>query len=499
MQSTRKPSSAVDAVQPTIATMQAIVERSGIHLSPLQLQQLWTYHQLLRWHNSALNLTRIHNFANMVLKLYVDSMLPAQMLELPSPLLDLGTGPGMPGIPLKIVRPELSVWLAESRQNRVAFLETVCNQLKLPGVRVVGQGIGASFREPVAAVITRAVENMRKTLSRVQGCLQRGGLVIFMKGPHCAAEIEEVRDRFSMEFELVEDRSYSIPHTSHARRLVVYRRLDDVPGMRTREEMNPYRLHSIESDQNETFKDLKKLLSIRGIKKQGRAFLAGEKLVGEAVRDFPDQCEAWVSAGENLPPPADAQEGLTWYLLAPRLFEQLDPMGTHNPLLVVRVAPMAQWDPADGFVPGCNLLVPFQDPENVGAVIRSAVALGVSQVILLSESAHPYHPKALRASGGAVLRTRILQGPSLAELPERLAIIALSPGGRDLATIRFPQSFGLLPGLEGPGLPAQWRRDAVAIPLRGGVESLNAASATAVALYVWSQQARQTWKQLESS
>ena len=98
MGSTRKPQPAADASKPSMAAMQAILERSGIRLSSVQLEQLWLYHQLLRQHNPTLNLTRIHNFVNMVLKLYVDSMLPAKMRELPSPLLDLGTGPGMPGI-----------------------------------------------------------------------------------------------------------------------------------------------------------------------------------------------------------------------------------------------------------------------------------------------------------------------------------------------------------------------------------------------------------------
>jgi 16S rRNA (guanine(527)-N(7))-methyltransferase RsmG len=495
MGSTRKPQPAADTIKPSMAAMRVFLERSGIRLSSLQLEQLWLYHQLLRQHNPTLNLTRIHNFVNMVLKLYVDSMLPAQMLELPSPLLDLGTGPGMPGIPLKILRPDISVWLAESRQNRVAFLETVCSQLQLQGVRVIGQGINPSFRESVAAVITRAVESMQETLSRVQGCLQRDGLVIFMKGPHCDAEMVQVRDGFTMQFELVEDRSYNIPQTGHDRRLVVYRRSDDPSGSDKGVDMRPHRLHLIESEQNETYKDLKKLVVTHGIKKQGRAFLAGEKLVRETLTEFPDQCEAWVSSSENLPPPADAPPGLIWYLLTPRLFEALDTMGTHSPLLVVRVASMPRWDPADGLVPGCNLLVPFQDPENVGAVIRSAVALGVSQVILLSESAHPYHPKALRASGGAVLRVPILQGPSLMELPEHLPIVALSPTGRDLAMVEFPDSFGLLPGLEGSGVPEKWRSRAVAIPLQGGVESLNAAAATAIAVYVWLQQTKRAGKE----
>ena len=60
---------------------------------------------MLRAANAELNLTRIHNFENMVLKHYVDSLLVLKFVELPSPLIDMGSGPGLPGIPLKIARP----------------------------------------------------------------------------------------------------------------------------------------------------------------------------------------------------------------------------------------------------------------------------------------------------------------------------------------------------------------------------------------------------------
>ena len=98
--------------------MGTLLLRCGINLAPSQLKQLWAYHQLLRRHDAELNLTRVRNFENMVLKLYADSILPALHSPLPSPLLDLGTGPGMPGIPLKIFRPDLRILLADGRQNR---------------------------------------------------------------------------------------------------------------------------------------------------------------------------------------------------------------------------------------------------------------------------------------------------------------------------------------------------------------------------------------------
>ena len=126
--------------------MEAIFRACGLPLTPVQLGQLWAYHSRLREGNVDLNLTRVRNFESMVLKLYVDSVLPAELMELPSPLLDLGTGPGMPGIPLKIYRPQIEVVLAEQRGPRVDFLVDTVARIGLGGVRVVGGRVSTGSR-----------------------------------------------------------------------------------------------------------------------------------------------------------------------------------------------------------------------------------------------------------------------------------------------------------------------------------------------------------------
>ena len=102
-------------MRPGRTALEAILEGCGISLTTDQIDLLWHYHQLLRTANARLNLTRIHNFENMVLKHYVDSLLVPKFLELPSPLIDLGSGPGLPGIPLAIARPDTRMILAEPR------------------------------------------------------------------------------------------------------------------------------------------------------------------------------------------------------------------------------------------------------------------------------------------------------------------------------------------------------------------------------------------------
>ena len=466
--------------------MDALLQRCGINLAPSQLKQLWAYHQLLRRHDAELNLTRIRNFENMVLKLYADSILPALHAPLPSPLLDLGTGPGMPGIPLKIFRPDLKILLADSRQNRCDFLKTVISALGLSGIDVVERGIAPDYGQQVAGVITRAVEPIADTLARVTGCLLQDGRVIFMKGPRCNEEIERAKKTFASIYEPVEDIPYQIPHTPHRRRLVVFRRtVKPIPAKGTSQMMQNHRIRVIESESNTIFKDLKKLLGGRGVKKQGKTLVCGTRLVAEAMERSPERCLAWITSGNRQQPPSDASGDLEWVQLAPDLFQTLDTFGTKHPIVLFNIPAPAFWRPEAGLRSGCSLLVPFQDPENVGAVVRSAVAFDVDRIILLAESANPFHPKAVRASAGTVFSARLFQGPSLSEIPQDLPVIALASSGKPLAQARFPKSFCLLTGMEGPGLPPRWQADAVAIPMAAGVESLNAAVATAIALYEW--------------
>src|SRR3954451_3958057 len=170
---------------PSRSSLRTILERCGLRLPAEAYDRLWAYHGLLRAANAELNLTRIHSFENMVLKHYADSLLVLRFVELPSPLVDMGSGPGLPGIPLKIARPGTAMILAEPRGARAEFLRGVCARLKLPDVEVFAGKVGPRFPRRVRGVITRAVASIPETLDRVARCLEPGGRMIFMKGPDC--------------------------------------------------------------------------------------------------------------------------------------------------------------------------------------------------------------------------------------------------------------------------------------------------------------------------
>ena len=473
--------------EPDAGQLSKILRASGISLSPAQTGQLWKYHQLLRQYNKELNLTRIRNFQSMVRKLYIDSIMPGRIIDLPSPLMDLGSGAGMPGIPLKIANPQIEIILAESRRNRVEFIETVLGELGLKKISILGHSVSASTETPVNGIITRAVETIRKTLERIAGSLAKGGLAIFMKGPQCEEEIEEALDRFGRCYRLIGDHHYRLPNSSDERRLVVFQRLDSPPWARKAELAKENLVKIIESENNETFRNLKKLLAPRGIRKQLQALVFGQKQVSEMLARLPEKCAAWISRADRNPPPDDSPRHMMWWRLAPPLYEILDLFGTSYPILLVKLDEMPKWRPSEGLSEGCTLFVPFQDPENVGAVIRSAVAFGAAGIVMLAEAANPFHPKSVRASGGAVFRANLLEGPSIQDLPDDLPVVPLSKEGERISDFKFPAKFGLLPGIEGPGLPDRFRKAAVSIPISRRVESLNAVVATAVALFVWAK------------
>jgi 16S rRNA (guanine(527)-N(7))-methyltransferase RsmG len=478
-------------LKPGRASLLAILKRCGIALTSDQVDLLWSYHQRLRAANTRLNLTRIHNFENMVLKHYVDSLLIVNLVELPSPLIDMGSGPGLPGIPLKIARPEIQMILAEPRGARADFLSEVCAELGLRGIEVYPRKIGPSYPGRVRGVITRAVGSVAETLERVAECLVPGGKMIFMKGPECDHEIAAARQEHGKLFRLTADRAYEIPGTPHKRRLLVYERLESPstgpvgrPGAILEHEGQ---VRELNSESNPSFRQFRELLGGRGIRKQGQALIAGPRIVAEVLAKHAPHVAAWITDNGGPPPVAN---DMVWYRLAPALFKELDVAGTRSPLLLVNVPLLPAWSDDEPWPEGCTLFIPFQDPENVGAVLRSAAAFGVSRVVLLREAAHPFHPRSSRAAGTALFQLSLFQGPSIHDLESRHApIIALDTSGPELSERPFPPRFGLVVGVEGPGLPDRLRQgERRRIAIAPDVESLNAATAAAVALYAWSRE-----------
>jgi len=172
------------------------------------------------------------------------------------------------------------------------------------------------------------------------------------------------------------------------------------------------------------------------------------------------------------------------YALSAPLFEKIDLFGTGAPVLVCQVPPCPSVD-LEARPRGLEILCPLGDPANVGALIRTAAAMGAERVILLKESAHPYHPKAIRAASGMTFTVSLVQGPSIRDLPETATWVTLDTEGESLPAFQWPEDVRLLVGEEGPGLPPLPSGTRLAVPMMDSVESLNAVVAAGMALYAY--------------
>lgn len=177
------------------------------------------------------NFTRLTSIKDVAIKHFIDSIIINKLTPIKFPLLDMGTGPGFPGIPLKIILgPEKKIILAEGVQKRVSFLKKVRDELDLQGLDIIGRNVNEDFHYPVEGVITRAVEDTRNTLGNVMNCLQTGGCVYLMKGPNVDPEIETALKKWGDYYKLEKNKTYKLPNTHHERRLLVFRKTKHLEG-----------------------------------------------------------------------------------------------------------------------------------------------------------------------------------------------------------------------------------------------------------------------------
>ena len=167
----------------------------GIELTQVQLLQLEQYYELLIEKNKVMNLTAITEYEEVLKKHFLDSLALHQLVKLQGKkltLLDLGTGAGFPGIPLKIVFPELEITLMDSLNKRIVFLQEVIEKLGLTGITAVHAraeeaALKPEYREKFDLCVSRAVARL---VSLSEFCLpfvKQGGFFI----PYKSGEIEE--------------------------------------------------------------------------------------------------------------------------------------------------------------------------------------------------------------------------------------------------------------------------------------------------------------------
>lgn len=181
------------------ARLDAGLDALGLPLEAAARVRLLDYLELLAKWNATYNLTAIREPMAMVDKHLLDSLAIAPFVG-EATIADLGTGPGLPGIPLAIAHPEQRVLLVESNGKKARFLREAVRQIGLPNAEAVeARAEAASKHQPVDAVVARALASIDELCRLSRDWLSEGGRLYAMKGPGVDAELATLPPDFVLD------------------------------------------------------------------------------------------------------------------------------------------------------------------------------------------------------------------------------------------------------------------------------------------------------------
>lgn len=214
------------------------LNKLGITLTSRQKEQFDRYYELLAEWNKVMNLTGITDYDEVNLKHFTDSLTLVRVEDMTkiSTLIDIGTGAGFPGIPIKIVFPHIKVVLLDSLNKRLKFLNTVIGELNLQSVetlhgRAEDHARNIKYREKFDLCVSRAVANLSTLSEYCLPFVKKDGTFISYKSGASDDEIRQAEKAVDiLGGKIVKIDKFMLPDTDMGRALVQIKKVKNTPG-----------------------------------------------------------------------------------------------------------------------------------------------------------------------------------------------------------------------------------------------------------------------------
>ena len=215
--------------------MEEKARKIEITLNEEQIQQFYRYMQMLIEWNEKINLTAITDPEEIILKHFIDSLTIANKIKENSSIIDIGTGAGFPGIPLKIYNNTYKILLVDSLQKRVNFLNEVIEEIKLKDIEAIhgrAEELGnkKEYRENFDYATSRAVANLSTLVEYLMPFVKIDGECICMKGSNIEEELENAKDAINLlGGKIVKKESFDLANTDNKRTIIEIKKEKNTP------------------------------------------------------------------------------------------------------------------------------------------------------------------------------------------------------------------------------------------------------------------------------
>lgn len=221
------------------------LEEMKIELQEKQIEEFYKYMNLLLEWNEKINLTAITEPNDVILKHFVDSITISKYIEKYAMLVDVGTGAGFPGIPIKILRPDVKVVLVDSLNKRINFLNEVIKELDLQNIETVHAraeefGRNKKYRETFDIATSRAVANFSTLSEYLIPLIKENGKVIYMKGSDVKEELENAQKAIKvLGGKIVGKEEFYLPKSDIKRNIIIVKKVEKTPARYPRKPGTP--------------------------------------------------------------------------------------------------------------------------------------------------------------------------------------------------------------------------------------------------------------------